>query len=606
MVPKGTINALFSLFVPLAVLLLGVQLDRAQQLRILSIMLGLGLLSGLWSLLQIIGDPQGPLYLYRITNNGQAVGLFSNRNHNAILLASLFPMLAVYPSIGLFSFEQAKVRSWLAMAGVAVLVPLVLITGSRAGLITGVLGLVAAALLYRTPKVEAPKRRVSSRFELRYAVAGFAILMLIAITVIASRAEALRRLLDTGEYSESRLQFWGPITYMAWKYFPIGSGVGSFDEVYRIDEPDKFLSPSYLNHAHNDFLEVWLTAGLPGLILVLIAVVAYSRRAALIIIDRPGQGADGLLARLGMTLLMIFAVGSVVDYPLRTPSIAATFVIAAIWFTRDWVLHPAKSDGSSKEFRLAAKTDDKRQPMANRKLIAFICFFLIACGAGATSGYARTEPAPPRSAELVNGAELPAPERADLILQNRPYLIGPFDKLVINVFGVEELSKIEVQADAGGRISFPLAGIVEAAGKTPGELEEVLEELLRASFVRDPHVTVNLKETVSQVITVDGAVKEPGLYPVIGRMTLMRAVATAKGATEDAKFDDVVILRTAGGTKLAGVYNLKAIRRGTYDDPEVYANDVVIVGDSAARRFFRGALLVISALVTPLVYVLTN
>lgn len=206
--------------------------------------------------------------------------------------------------------------------------------------------------------------------------------------------------------------------------------------------------------------------------------------------------------------------------------------------------------------------------------------------------------------QIVDSVALPTPDRTDLRSGDRPYLIGAFDKLIIDVFGIEELSKKEVQADASGRISFPLAGIIEAAGKTPGELEAIIEELLRNRFVRDPQVTVNLKETVSQVVTVDGNVKEPGLYPVIGRMTLMRAVATAKGTAEFAKLTDVVIFRTVKGQNMAAIYNLKAIRRGTYADPEVFANDVVVVGDSQAQRLLKSALVAIPALANPVILLL--
>lgn len=205
------------------------------------------------------------------------------------------------------------------------------------------------------------------------------------------------------------------------------------------------------------------------------------------------------------------------------------------------------------------------------------------------------------SLKVVSGTALPAPDREDIIGADRPYLIGPFDKLIIDVFGIEDLSKKEVQTDASGRISFPLAGVVEAAGKTPAEVETILRDRLRGAYVRDPQVTVNLKETVSQVITVDGEVREPGLYPVIGRMTLMRAIATAKGTAEFAKLDDVVIFRTVQGQKLAALYNLKSIRRGAYDDPEVFANDVVVVGDSQARRLFKDLLQAAPLLTTPLI-----
>jgi polysaccharide biosynthesis/export protein len=230
----------------------------------------------------------------------------------------------------------------------------------------------------------------------------------------------------------------------------------------------------------------------------------------------------------------------------------------------------------------------------------FGMFFLCSCGGGDglnTAGISR-------QVEVAQPGQLPMPTRADLFQENRPYLIGPFDKLTIDVFGIEELSQKEVQTDAGGKISFPLAGILDAAGKTPGELEIMIAERLRGRFVRDPQVTVNLKETVSQVITVDGQVKKPGLYPVIGKMTLMRAVATAEGVAEFAKLDDIVVFRTVKGNKMAGLYNLKAIRKGIYEDPELFANDVVVVGDSSARRLFRDALQILPAVTTPLILLL--
>lgn len=244
--------------------------------------------------------------------------------------------------------------------------------------------------------------------------------------------------------------------------------------------------------------------------------------------------------------------------------------------------------------------------MIARIFLVFISLAVVGCAGTKPLGQLSGTTAAPQGIQVVESNELPPPDRSDLIELNRPYLIGPFDKLVIDVFGIEELSKKEVQTDAGGRISFPLAGIIEAAGRTPGELEQILAERLRGRFVRNPQVTVNLKETVSQVITVDGEVKEPGLYPVIGRMTLMRAVATAKGAAEFAKLDDVVVFRTVKNQRMAALYNLKAIRRGYYEDPEVFANDVVVVGDSSARRIFKDALQVVPLLITPLIYILTR
>lgn len=206
--------------------------------------------------------------------------------------------------------------------------------------------------------------------------------------------------------------------------------------------------------------------------------------------------------------------------------------------------------------------------------------------------------------KVIQASELPAPDRMDLTAGARSYFVGPFDKLTIDVFGIPELAQRDVQVDAAGRISFPLAGVVEVSGKTPGEIEELLAQRMRASYVRDPQVTVNLKETVSQLLTIEGQVTKPGVYPVVGHMSLMRAMAVAGGTTEFSKLNDVVIFRTVGGERLAALYDLNAIRHGAYADPEVFANDVVMVGDSPSRRLFKDLLAVVPLITTPLIIAL--
>lgn len=206
---------------------------------------------------------------------------------------------------------------------------------------------------------------------------------------------------------------------------------------------------------------------------------------------------------------------------------------------------------------------------------------------------------------IVPGNELPAPTRADYLFEGEPFLIGPLDKLRIDVFGIEELTK-EIQADASGNITFPFIGTIKAAGHTPGELAATIEAGLKGRYVKNPQVSVNLLETVSQVVTVDGEVKLPGLYPAVGNTTLMRAVASANGASEFAKLSDVVVFRTVGDKKMAALYNLKAIRRGNYEDPRIYPNDVVVVGNSQARRIFRDFLSLSPLLSGPIIAILSR
>lgn len=202
---------------------------------------------------------------------------------------------------------------------------------------------------------------------------------------------------------------------------------------------------------------------------------------------------------------------------------------------------------------------------------------------------------------VLEMSTLPEPTRTDLAANDRPYYIGPLDKLVIDVFGMPELANREVQVDASGRISFPIAGSVDVRGKTPAEVEEALVRQLRSNFVRDPKVSVNLKEATSQLVTVEGEVKKPGLYPVVGRMTLMGAVAQAQGTSEFSNLKDVVIFRTVQGQRLAALYDLKAIRHGNYADPAIYPNDIVMVGDDHARRVFKDILSVVPLLTTPII-----
>jgi polysaccharide export outer membrane protein len=198
---------------------------------------------------------------------------------------------------------------------------------------------------------------------------------------------------------------------------------------------------------------------------------------------------------------------------------------------------------------------------------------------------------------------LPPPSRTDLTAADRPALIGPLDTIQVDVFNVPELSR-EMQVDASGGISMPLIGTIDARGKTAGELSRDIETSLRGRYVRNPQVTINIRSSVSQVVTVDGQVVEPGLYPVTNQMTLMRAVASAKGLTEFARVEEVVILRTVQGQRMAGLYSIAAIRRGAYKDPPIYANDMIVVGDSPQRRLFRDVISISPLIVAPLVAVL--
>ena len=240
-------------------------------------------------------------------------------------------MLAVFASSGIRTVEHARLYGWLAVAACVILIPLLLVTGSRAGLVAGVLGLGFALVLYRRPEISQPKKRKDRpRFDPRLLIGGFGAIMLGALTFLMARARAVDRLSIEDEADDLRFRMWGPIAEMAEKYFPLGSGAGSFVEIYQVGEPDNLLKVNYVNHAHNDWLETFLTLGLPGLLLLGVAVVAFVT-AAWRYSRSPLWDRRTSYGRMGAVVLFLLALASVADYPLRVPSLACVFVIACIW-----------------------------------------------------------------------------------------------------------------------------------------------------------------------------------------------------------------------------------------------------------------------------------
>ncbi|GGB55449.1 polysaccharide biosynthesis/export family protein [Blastomonas aquatica] len=226
----------------------------------------------------------------------------------------------------------------------------------------------------------------------------------------------------------------------------------------------------------------------------------------------------------------------------------------------------------------------------------------LACAACATGGPVEVGGA--TNLSMVQADSLPVPSAADYAASPRAFIIGPYDMLSIDVFGNEDLRLEEIQVDAGGRITFPLIGTVEVAGKTPGEAARTMEAMLKGRYLRNPQVTVNLKETSSQVVAISGEIKRPGVYPIVGDMTLLKAIARAEGWTEFSKKREVLVFRKVGGQQYAALYDAKAIERGQYADPELFPNDTVVVGDSQARRNMKDLFTVVPPIVGPLIFLL--
>jgi O-antigen ligase len=342
LLPTNSWNALFAMFIPMSVLVLLSRINQEQRISMLVITLVIGLISAIIGLLQLIGSNEGPLYFYRITNRGAAVGLFANRNHNAIFLACLIPMLAVFASLQSKRFNSQKFRLVAAASTGAFLLLLILVSGSRAGFLLAIIGLVSAPFLYQ-PIQKERKTKAGSNTGINYKI-WLPILVFVGIILLGllnAKAISFVRLFANDGQNDLRYQVWGPISKMAWAYFPIGSGIGTFAEVYKIYEPSALLSPEYLNHAHNDLLETLMTGGLIAFLLLSAAVCAWTKIAFTLFFRDAKNSLTTLFGKLGTVLIFMLALGSIADYPLRTPSLVSLFILAAVWMAASVKIVPS-------------------------------------------------------------------------------------------------------------------------------------------------------------------------------------------------------------------------------------------------------------------------
>jgi polysaccharide export outer membrane protein len=209
----------------------------------------------------------------------------------------------------------------------------------------------------------------------------------------------------------------------------------------------------------------------------------------------------------------------------------------------------------------------------------WICAVALALVLGALGGCST------RNGTSVGDAEsLQVPDRTAATSLG-DFRIAPLDVLDISVFGVDDLNG-SYQVDPEGKIRLPLVGIIDAKGYSVFEFAAELERVLGERYLRDPQVTVRVSTATRQIVTVEGAVARPGLFPVQGPLTLLQAVAQAGGTTTEADASNVIVFRTIEGERRAARFNLNRIRNGRDADPAIFGNDIVVVFGSNTRRSY--------------------
>jgi O-antigen ligase len=321
LVPLATERALHWLLPAVALFLAALQLEAAQRASLLKLVVLAAAASVVLGLAQLAGGPESALRFYTITNPTEAVGFFANRNHLASLLAVALPLVVVGTARWLAKRDVMDARTLLGLvAGIGLVALLILgiaIARSRAGLLLGMVGLLGSL-----PIVLGLRRRRGTGRALAVAVAlGLTLAVQFALFGILQR-------LEKDPLEDARFQYLPVVESLAREHAPLGTGLGGFRPAFEAGDPAP--GSAYVNHAHNDWIELWLDGGWPGRVLLAAAVIALGLAGWRV--WRPGRGASPgqtAVARAAWLGLLLLALHSLGDYPLRKTAMLAVAGVLA-------------------------------------------------------------------------------------------------------------------------------------------------------------------------------------------------------------------------------------------------------------------------------------
>jgi O-antigen ligase len=259
--------------------------------------------------LQVAGGPDSPARFYPISNSG-AVGFFANQNHMATLLLIAIPLIAL-----LIGSREEHGGEKTGVYGLTIILLAFILVGIALN------GSLAAAIL-AAPVLLASIGLVPAWARWRRLAIPCAIIALLAgIAFLASKPIAGTATAEESTAFTSRTQIWYTTSEVVRQTFPIGTGLGSFQQVYRQHEDPASVTNEYVNHAHNDYLELVLELGAPGLLLLLAFIVSWGSTAVRIWSSTHA----GRYARAATIVTAAILAHSFVDFPLRTGAICAIF-----------------------------------------------------------------------------------------------------------------------------------------------------------------------------------------------------------------------------------------------------------------------------------------
>jgi hypothetical protein len=315
--PDDALSSLLWLLPAFAAFLTTVVLGGFRGRWIAGVLVGVTVTSIALGALQVVGGDTGGAYLYATTNHGVAVGFFANGNHNATLLLVCIPFLAALQATLLRQKSSPRSVSAIRLMTTSIYVMIVvglLINASLAGI-----GLCVPVTLVTWFMFGRQRPAIRRGLLVATVLASVATIATIAIGPFGNNLFGQQK--NNAELSR---QTSFRLTWQAsGEYFPVGSGVGSFQPVYRTQEPLDMVTTTYMNHAHSDWLEILLETGLCGMVLASMFLVWWLRRASTILkAEEPDH-----FARAAIIAIAAILLHSIVDYPLRTAAISAVFAI---------------------------------------------------------------------------------------------------------------------------------------------------------------------------------------------------------------------------------------------------------------------------------------
>lgn len=306
--PLRTLLALTALIVPLALLTIGWSASRERLVQVGWIAVALGLVNMLIGIPQVLTNSEVGVLYPENPMPGVLFGTFANRNSTGLFLVGTLALAALLPALPQFRKQELLVRA----GACALLLVAIMLTRSRTALVLALLplGLVGLRVLIA--------RTTQGKSGLWVALGGIALIAgtgaIVAVAAPGRVGAVLERFDDAD--TDARAYIWEDAVYSVDRFWPLGSGTGTFDDVFQLDESLENLTLRRAGRAHNDYLEVAIEAGIPGLTLVAAWILLLGWLAW-----RARRSSDRWVAWSGGAALLAIALQSITDYPLRNLSL---------------------------------------------------------------------------------------------------------------------------------------------------------------------------------------------------------------------------------------------------------------------------------------------